>query len=674
MYKSGQAYELEQSLRFNNDDSAYLSKTFASAGNRKTWTWSSWVKRTGAGGYLFFAYSGQNDSDYGGITLSGNGTIALNAWDNPVATSVPKYRDPSAWYHYVVAVDTTQATQADRVKFYANGVQLTPTIGGAYPSQNGNLSINAATGHSIGSENPYSNGSFLDDYLAEVNFIDGQQLTPADFGETGDYGEWKPIKYSGTYGTNGFYLPFKQDYTVEGFSTVTYKGTGADQYIGGTGFQPDLTWIKRRNVAGNHTLFDSVRGATTWLSPNTTSVDDTSSYTDGSAFYPDGFNPSDAGSTNASGSTYVGWNWDMGADTPTGFGCVVYKGNGGTQSVSGYGFSPDLVWIKCRSDAAGNRLTDTVRGATKTLESNGTDAENTQTAGLTAFEPDGFRLGDWNNVNGSSRTFVAWGWDMGNTTVTNTSGTISSQVRANPTYGQSIVTYTGTGSNATIGHGLSSAPEVVIVKDRSNANSWQVFHTSLGNTAAAFLDLTAAADTGETSYWNNTSPTNSLVTLGTNTKVNHSGHTYVAYAFHSVSGYSKFGSYTGNASTTGPSVTLGFRPAFLMVKKSSDTGSWLMVDATRNPLGLTTLRINADSSNAEDSSADNNVEFTNTGFQIKTSSGGWNASGQSFIYMAFAGGMNSISDYNTDGSIDSRVKANTTYGQSIVSYEGNFTA
>ena len=344
------------------------------------------------------------------------------------------------------------------------------------------------------------------------------------------------------------------------------------------------------------------------------------------------------------------------------------------QDISGFGFSPDLVWIKCRSDAAGNRLTDTVRGATKTLESNGTDAENTQTAGLTAFEPDGFRLGDWNNVNGSSRTFVAWGWDMGNTTATNTSGSISSQVRANPTYGQSIVTYTGTGSNATIGHGLSSTPEVVIVKDRSNANSWQVFHTSLGNTAAAFLDLTAAADTGETSYWNNTSPTNSLVTLGTNTKVNHSGHTYVAYAFHSVSGYSKFGSYTGNASTTGPSVTLGFRPAFLMVKKSSDTGSWLMVDATRNPLGLTTLRINADSSNAEDSSADNNVEFTDTGFQIKTSSGGWNASGQSFIYMAFAGGMDSISDYNTDGSIDSRVKANTTYGQSIVSYEGNFTA
>ena len=156
--------------------------------------------------------------------------------------------------------------------------------------------------------------------------------------------------------------------------------------------------------------------------------------------------------------------------------------------------------------------------------------------------------------------------------------------------------------------------------------------------------------------------------------VNTNGNKYIAYCFHSVSGYSKFGTYTGNASTTGPSVTLGFRPAFLMVKKSSDTGNWLMVDATRNPLGLTTLRINADSPNAEDSSADNNVEFTDTGFQIKTSSGSWNQNGVEIIYMAFAGGMDSISDYNDTGSIDSRVKASTTYGQSIVSYTGTGSA
>ncbi len=677
-------YELEQSLKFEDGRSTYLSKTFASAGNRRTWTWSAWIKRSNSSAthMLFFtAIAGDlTEDDHFGIRLdSGTSSNIVLTWgDGNTAVTNAIFRDPSAWMHIVVAIDTTQGTNTNRVKVYVNGTQQTFSSTDL-PSQNFEYGINKAQEHNIASRVVYgASANYYDGYLAEVNFIDGQALTPSDFGETGTYNEWKPIEYSGTYGTNGFYLPFKQDYTVEGFSTVTYKGNGTyGHYIGGTGFKPDLTWVKMRSHADNHVLSDIVRGQSSVLYSNLTNAETTSGNFV-TARNIDGFSVGTDPSVNYSSGNHVAWNWDMGADTPTGFGCVTYKGNGGTQSVSGYGFSPDLVWIKQRSNADSNVVFDAVRGVHKRLVTDATSAEADWTSvdkGLDVFSSDGFTVKDDSSgnysVNKNSGTFVAWGWDMGNTTATNTSGTISSQVRANPTYGQSIVTYTGTGSNATIGHGLSSTPEVVIVKDRSNANSWQVFHTSLGNTAAAFLNLSAAADTGETSYWNNTSPTNSLVTLGTNTKVNHSGHTYVAYAFHSVSSYSKFGSYTGSGGS-GNAQTLGFRPAFVMIKKTSGTDDWAIIDSTRSPLNPVDKALRGNATNAEDDLSSNyQIDFTDTGFTFNNY--GYNDSGATYIYMAFAGGMDSISDYNTTGSIDSRVKANPTYGQSIVSYTGNAT-
>ncbi len=676
-------YELEQSLKFEDGRSTYLSRTPAADGNRKTWTLSYWIKRSGVA---------DHKSHFGG-SLSGSASVGVQIqFDGGLqqllitdyragynvdwsAKSNMAFRDLSGWYHIIIAVDTTQSTASNRVKLYANGELLSLTTYNA-PSQNFDTKFNQNSIQVIGAATDnLTPTNFYEGYMSEVNFLDGVVATPADFGETGTYGEWKPIEYSGTYGTNGFYLPFKNDYTVEGFSTVTYKGTAANHYIGGVGFSPDFIWTKSRSTAGKqHILVDKIRGGDKNLMSDSTEAENSAANRKLTLGAADGYViDSNSGHLNESDKTYVSWNWDMGADTPTGFGCVLYTGSGVNRDIGNVGFQPDLVWVRERETSSNNYLIDSVRGANNVLYSDLTNAEQDASGPgttVTKFNPDGFGLGTSGGVNQSGNTNVAWCWDMGNTTVANTNGTINSQVRANPTYGQSVVTYTGTGSNATIGHGLSSAPEVVIVKDRSNANSWQVFHTSLGNTAAAFLDLTAAVDTGETSYWNNTSPTNSLVSLGTNTKVNHSGHTYVAYAFNSVSGYSKFGSYSGTGSS-GNSITTGFRPAFLLVKNANRAENWAIVDSTRSPTNPATKALFSNSSEVEQDNAVNAVDFNSNNFTVDSTDDRWNRSGDTYIYMAFAGGMDSISDYNTDGSIDSRVKANPTYGQSVVSYSGN---
>ena len=667
-------YELEQSLKFNDDDSAYLSWTPSSAGNRTTWTWSGWIKlgSAGDGWHMIFSAGSSSNGGSSGENLTGlllyTDTLYIY-WDSASGGTNPamKLRDPSAWYH-VCLVATSSSLAC-----YING-----TLAGT-KSGSGNGAINNTLRHGIGVRGDSLTSPF-DGYMSEINFIDGTAVAPSNFAETGTYGEWKPIEYSGTYGTNGFYLPFKNDYTVEGFSTVIYPGNSvADHYIGGTGFKPNLTWLKHRNhgTAHQHNLFDSVRGTHKTIHSNSTEAEET--LTDMlSSFKPDGFTLGTSDAINDSGVNYVSWNWDMGADTPTGFGCVTYKGNGGTQDLS-LGFEPDLVWIKKRTASEYHVMFDTVRGLGdgKALYPNAEKNEGLYKYGnVSKTNPDGFSLATGTSgigyVNDSSNDYIAWGWDMGNTTATNTSGSINSQVRANTTYGQSIVSYTGNAtSGATVGHGLSSAPEMIIVKGRESSTNWAVLHKGIAtdyetdyitmNNASTVVDNVA--------YWNDTQPTNALFYLGNDNDVNKSGEGHIAYCFHSVSGYSKFGSYTGNGSTNGTTVTLGFRPAFLMIKSSTQAENWNVIDSTRTPLnGVNNARLQANTTTAEGATWE--AEITDTGFQLKTTDGEVNANGETYIYMAFAGGMDSISDYNTTGSIDSRVKASTTYGQSIVSYTG----
>ena len=677
MYSSG-SYELDQSLKLSESKTSYLSRTPASAGNRKTWTFSCWVKRgtLGVERAMFGAglNSGQPNANFGLYFFTDD---CIRVWTNGGNASIrttAKYRDTSSWYHVVLK----SSTVSPYFNLYVNGAEVTDFSldqRTTYPSTNDTEVNQADTVHYVGG---WKNGDYsaLAGYMAEVNFIDGQALTPADFGETGTYGEWKPKEYSGTYGTNGFYLPFKQDYTVEGFSTVTYRGSGATQYIGGTGFKTDLVWIKNRDHSYGHHWTDSVRGAGKDLYSDTTDAE-YSNANSLKAFNTDGFTlGSDNGvNTAISGrERYVAWNWDMGADTPTGFGCVTYKG--GSSNVSGFGFSPDLVWIKSRGSTHEHILFDTLRGATKNLTSVTTAAQWTNTDGLTAFEPDGFSLGSWNDVNSSSYEYVAWGWDMGGTTATNTTGGITSTVRANTTYGQSVVKYIGTGSASTVGHGLSTAPEMIIAKSDTAGYSWSVYHTSLASNSHTLTLDTDARSFDESNKFTSTAPTASVFSVG-NHGTNVNTKQQIAYCFHSVTGYSKISSYSGSG-TSGNTITTGFRPAFVLIKNRDTAGeSWYIFDSTRNPLNPAKLGLYANAANAEeDMSGGNNrhIQFDANGFTVLGTDSSVNSSGDTYVYYAVAGGIDSISDYNTTGSIDSRVKANPTYGQSIVSYTGNGTA
>ena len=671
MYKSGEAYTIDQSLRFDNDQR--LTRTPASAGNRKTFTFSAWVKFTtpdkSTRNQIFCAGTAgaANDSI---LVLNGSDNFAYlgdaagdGSWTLIMKTDA-LVRDPSAWYHIVYSIDTTQSTASNRGKIYING-NLASLSDYTAPSQNADLNFNNTIQHWIG-DGADTNGDF-DGYITEVNFIDGQALTPADFGETGDYGEWKPIEYSGTYGTNGFYLPFKQDYTVEGFSTVLSTGNATNKYVGGTGFKPSLVWNKTRSANQNHFLYDRIRGAGNELRSNLTNAEGTN---DGVlAFKPDGFTRGSSNDCNENGITYVDWCWDMGADTPTGFGCVKYSGSSSDLSVGGMNFSPDLVWIKRRNGIAEHFLIDSVRGNRRILNPDGTNAELDRSY-FKSFDPDGFSVESGvSNSNNNGDTYVAWGWDMGGTSVANTTGDINSTVMANTTYGQSIVSWTGTGSGSspTVGHGLSSTPEFIVVKHTDAVGVWAAQHKFDTTKYLQMQDVDAA--TTAATVFDNTAPTSSVFTINaTNAVTNQSGGDYIAYCFHSVAGYSKIDSFSGSG-VSGNTITTGFRPALLIVKQTNAAGeNWYMFDSTREPLGELDTAIKLDETGAEATSSTKKVEFTDTGFKLNSTNSALNASGSTYIYLAFAGGIDSISDYNTDGSIDSRVKANPTYGQSIVKY------
>jgi hypothetical protein len=297
--------------------------------------------------------------------------------------------------------------------------------------------------------------------------------------------------------------------------------------------------------------------------------------------------------------------------------------------------TPDFVWIKSRSATTGHALFNSVSGVGKYLSSNTTTAETTDVNSLIQFNKNGFLLGNAAIVNTSAATYVASAWKAGATTVTNTDGSISAQVRANQIAGFSIVTYTGTGANATVGHGLGVAPKMVIIKTRSNVTNWVVWQTALSGLQYLNLELTNAVGSGAT-VWNSAIPTSTVINLGTDVAVNGSGRTNVAYCFAEIAGFSKFGSYTGNGSADGPFVHLGFRPRFLLLKNASLAGSnWIIEDSSRQTANVMGLDIQP---NVADAEVNNNaqLDFLSNGFKLRATTAGKNGSGNTIIYAAFA--------------------------------------
>jgi hypothetical protein len=322
------------------------------------------------------------------------------------------------------------------------------------------------------------------------------------------------------------------------------------------------------------------------------------------------------------------------------FAATTYTGNGTTQSltntVNGISFQPDFVWVKNRTTAINHILVNSVAGPTLFLNSNTTNAESNTAGVITALNSNGFSVGSVANVNQNTNALVGWQWRASNASaVTNTSGTITSSVSANQTAGFSIVSFSipaTSFTNATVGHGLGVAPKMIIVKSRSVVTNWIVNHASIGSTSYLVLNSTAASATDSTSF-NGTSST--TFTLGNSTFWGSDGRTEIAYCFAAVPGYSAFGSYTGNGSTDGPFVYLGFRPAFVMWKRTDSTSDWEMVDKSRPAYNVVTGVLYANLANAEATSS-GECDFTANGFKIRDNSNRLNTNGGTYIYMAFA--------------------------------------
>ena len=801
-------YQISRSVRLRSSAGGYFNRTPSTTSNRTTWTWSGWVKRGAFAAdvqYVFALLQPAVINEGCRITASNTLDFYLGGTSTAQLITTQVFRDPSAWYHLIVAVDTTQATASNRIKIYINGSQITAFTTANYPSQNYATGWNTTYPQYIGYQ---QSGWYLDCYMTEINFIDGQALTPTSFGAFDAVtGIWNPIKYSGTYGTNGFYLNFSdnssntattigKDYSGNGnnwtpnnisvTAGTTYDsmvdvpiGYGSDTGAGGEvrgnycTFNPlDFKGSPSTPTLANANLRMSGVSTASWRAsastiaipnqkiyceitlngagstsngPRSFGVIGTSSNIGASGVgfssntgwgiaattgandgaWTNGAKTTLTGITTASGTVYqiavdatVGsgsnkiWfgqngTWfnsgvpssgtspifsnlpsdmqfiaavlvDSGYDLDVNFGqtafsytapsgfkalCTqnlptptilnganymaasLYTGTGASQTVSnavnGVSFAPDFVWAKGRSVAYAHGLYDTLRGVYQKLSSNTTGAEVTDTQGLTAFNSTGFTLGTDAGTNQSAATYVGWQWKANGAGSSNTAGSITSTVSANATAGFSVVTYTGSASAGTVGHGLGVAPSMVIVKARGTPNgsarSWFVYHVSIGATKTLYLDLTNAAAT-TSGPWNDTAPTSTVFSLGTEPSTNWASNNYVAYCFAPIAGYSAFTTYTGNGVADGPFVYCGFRPRWLMIKRYDASGDpWWLIDSTRSPYNQTTIALRPSGSNAEDNGGNANFDFLSNGFKARTSGGGnGNESGATYIVAAFA--------------------------------------
>ena len=772
---SAGGYNLTDSLRFRQSASAYLTRTYAVAcQDAKKMTFSVWIKR-GKLGVLEYIFSGYSAVQFGA-------ELAFNASDQlefrPGGTSNDKiitsavFRDPSAWYHIVLQYDSTDATSTNRQKIYVNGVLQTVT--GSYPPLN-HL-------HTYAYQNQYNEISgqiaygteYFDGYMTEVNFVDGQALTPSDFGEYNeDTGVWKPKEYTGTYGTNGFYLKGRgtdnsgngNNWTENNFNTsnsalttydiMTDVPTLTDEDTGNFCVLSDLNRTSGMVVSEGNLKCTTTGGAGSMTStmatgssgkyyaefkitsaadstllgivPATYSVSGGNfwTYTGGTgglAYYYTGILIKPSGNTSY-GASYttndvIGIAIDMDAGDVTFYKNGVSQGvaqtglsgnyyfalgDGSSGSNTGYWanfgqrpfaytpptgfkklntynlpdstikdgsqyfgvntwsgdstsprvivnqaqFKPDLVWVKGRNGIINHILIDSVRGTQKNLISNSTSAEVTSpvNGSVSAFNSNGFSVitgtSDTVEVNYTGYNYVGWQWKAGGTGVSNTAGTITSTVSANPTAGFSVVTYTGTGANATVGHGLGVAPSMVIVKGRGNAYNWAVWHNTFNVSEYIYLSTTNAKLTYSNIWYQ--LPTATTFGVSTDLVMNQSTIPYVAYCFAEVEGFSKFGSYTGNGSADGTFVYTGFTPAFVMVKRTnSSLWGWVIIDNKRStPSGnnLIDKSLLANASDAEYAPGSGWVaDFLSNGFKFRMSANhsSANGNGDPYIYMAFA--------------------------------------
>ena len=755
-------YNLTRSLRFRSSASAYLNRTNTSTvTNNAVWTWSGWAKlgywSSGNAATLFGTGAGGSANE-SSIKYVNNQLNVINYVGSSVKcryVTTAVYRDPSAWYHVVVSSNSSTS-----LRIYINGVQVTAFDTATAPDASAWGVNTASTASYMGW---LSGNAYFDGYLAEVNFIDGQALTPSSFGSTNALtGVWQPARYTGTYGTNGTFLEFKDNSALTTSSNVglgkdtsgngNYWTTNNISITAGVTYDsmtdvPTLTSATAANFAVLNPLFNASPSTAVLSNGNLTFIGNyypvasTIGVSSGKYYFeatvnssalslgivPLGFtsNSGQPGSTatsysvqsttkynNGSVTSYgsawstgniIGIALDLDAGTlvayvnnvsqgtafsgiagtyffamwntttsdsvnfgqrpfsytpPTGFvalctfnlptstivkgntvmDATLWTGNGGASQVitNAGAFKPDLVWMKTRNQAYGHLLFDSIRGTSLYLQSNGTGAEVTDTAMLSSFNSSGFTVGSSGFTNGSGNTEVGWQWQAGQgSTSSNTNGTITSTVSVNASAGFSIVTYTGNGTNgATVGHGLGVKPSLIIEKGRASAYNWVVQGCGVlwpTATQTLFLNSTSGLNAGSAIA----APTSSVFTPAALNYANESGLGYVAYCWTPIAGFSAFGSYTGNGSADGPMIYTGFRPKFVIIKRTDTTGDWYTFDSVRDPYNATQQGLSPNAS-ASETTYTGWGDLLSNGFKIRRTDGAWNASGGTYIYMAFA--------------------------------------
>lgn len=319
------------------------------------------------------------------------------------------------------------------------------------------------------------------------------------------------------------------------------------------------------------------------------------------------------------------------------FALKLYTGNSSTQSITGLGFEPDLVYIKCKTDTFAPVMFDTVRGTTKALWTSENYAQQNDADTITSFDSDGFTTGDDNKTNRSSETYIAWCWKAGGTAVTGTSSNnhlTNIEESANPTAGFSIIKYTSNGTTgAKFNHGLNSAPELYIIKETTAADDWMVVAKIGSSYQRAKLNTADVFSTAMSGVTNNVDPTNTEITLGNSSSVNANNNDYIAYCFHSVDGYQKIGSYTGTGNTSNSITGVGFQPRFVMLKRTNSTGGWEIYDSSRGEHKV----LQAEGNYAEyNYSTTGLTSFDSDGFTVEGTGTNYNASGSTYIYLAIA--------------------------------------
>ena len=315
------------------------------------------------------------------------------------------------------------------------------------------------------------------------------------------------------------------------------------------------------------------------------------------------------------------------------FNTLDYNGNGSNRTIIDVGFQPDLTWIKHRNGTSNHNLFDVIRGATKYIESSSTAPNQTGSDRLTGFASDGFDLGSNAGVNGSGQTYVSWNWKANGAGSSNTDGSITSTVSANTTGGFSIVKYTGTGSAGTIGHGLGVAPACILFKNiTTNGVDWFVYHKSTGATNRTKLNQNVASSSS--SFINNTSPSSTVFNTEGGGATGTNANDFIAYCFTEKTGYSKFGSYTGNGNADGTFVYTGFKPAFILQKRIDNAGSWNILDNKREGYNVDNNRLFPDTTGAENTL--DIVDILSNGFKWRNTGSNYNNNGETNIYMAFA--------------------------------------